>query len=55
MNQSVQSASGSAADDDSAAEEMIPGLLSQQRRLPGETPDGTPGLEQQFPNLGRVW
>lgn len=55
VNQSVQSASGSAADDDSAAEEMIPGLLSQQRRLPGETPDGTPGLEQQFPNLGRVW
>ncbi|AUN32975.1 MBG domain-containing protein [Niveispirillum cyanobacteriorum] len=55
VNQSVQSASGSAADDDSAAEEMIPGLLLQQRRLPGETPDGTPGLEQQFPNLGRVW
>ncbi|MFY8092497.1 MAG: MBG domain-containing protein [Niveispirillum sp.] len=55
VNQSVQSASGSAADDDSAAEEMIPGLLSQQRRLPGETPEGTPGLEQQFPNLGRVW
>ncbi|MBJ7417228.1 MAG: hypothetical protein JHC88_17545, partial [Niveispirillum sp.] len=55
VNQSVQSASGSAADDDSAAEEMIPGLLSQQRRLPGEMPDGTPGLEQQFPNLGRVW
>ncbi|MFV3074506.1 MBG domain-containing protein [Niveispirillum fermenti] len=54
-SQSVQSASGSAADDDSAPEEMIPGLLSQQRRLPGETPDGTPGLEQQFPNLGRVW
>ncbi|MBP7334483.1 MBG domain-containing protein [Niveispirillum sp.] len=55
VNQNVQSASGSAADDDSAAEEMIPGLLSQQRRLPGETPEGTPGLEQQFPNLGRVW
>ncbi|MFV3130315.1 MBG domain-containing protein [Niveispirillum sp. KHB5.9] len=55
VNQNVQSASGSAADDDSAAEEMIPGLLSQQRRLPGEAPEGTPGLEQQFPNLGRVW
>ncbi len=54
-SQSVQSASGSKADDDSAAEEMIPGLLSQQRRLPGQTPEGTPGLEQQFPNLGRVW
>lgn len=54
-SQSVQSASGSKADDDSAAEEMIPGLLSQQRRLPGQAPEGTPGLEQQFPNLGRVW
>ncbi|WP_029012624.1 MBG domain-containing protein [Niveispirillum irakense] len=53
--QVVQSASGGAADDDSQTEEMIPGLLGQQRRLPGEGPEGTPGLEQQFPNLGRVW
>jgi hypothetical protein len=53
--QVVQSASGSAADEDSKTEEMIPGLLGQQRRLPSEAPEGTPGLEQQFPNLGRVW
>ncbi|WP_173012493.1 MBG domain-containing protein [Niveispirillum sp. SYP-B3756] len=53
--QVVQSASGSTADEDSKTEEMIPGLLGQQRRLPSEAPEGTPGLEQQFPNLGRVW
>jgi filamentous hemagglutinin family protein len=53
--QVVQSASGAAADEDSKTEEMIPGLLGQQRRLPSEAPEGTPGLEQQFPNLGRVW
>ncbi|HYF21070.1 MAG TPA: MBG domain-containing protein [Ramlibacter sp.] len=49
-------ASGQAAGDDgSSSQEVIPGLLNSQSTVPRAEPKGTPGIEKNFPILGRGW
>lgn len=48
-------ASGRAAEEETVTEELVPGLLSQQRRTRPPATAGTPGLDQAFPGLGRGW
>lgn len=42
-----------AGDDGGGSSEVIPGLLNQTPRVPVAVPEGTPGIEQNFPSLGR--
>jgi hypothetical protein len=46
-------ASGMSGDDGGGSSEVIPGLLNQTPRVPVSDLEGTPGIEQNFPSLGR--